>query len=566
MICAFFFLLSRSLKNRVVLRLRRLRQPKYLISALAGLAYLYFVFIHRYASGPQIPRESALFDESLGALVEICLAFCLLVIVAFQWLFRNSRITLFSEPEVQFLFPAPISRTALIHYRIARAQIGIMFGTLLSFIILGRGSRTAHAWFLLIALWLVYSFLSLFKIAILLGTQTRRHRAWSLGLFLCAIVLVAGWIRLVLPPVIPGQQSLFAWLPKLAESGPVFYLLFPFRLLIHPAFAINLPQFGTRLAPALAILALVYGWIRYSSSNIEEAVLGRAENESIRSLMTSGAMHEAPQTIGRRTRKAPFRLRPVGFAPAAICWKNLSLAGAFDARRTLPGLAGLSIVSILIISASGEAIPIVVGSISAALAGFLTLLGPIIFREDLRTDLKNVDVLKTYPMPGWGIVLGEILGPATILAILQWALVLLAAAVMPGIEETPWKPYERICVALGAFLLLPCLSFIGVLIQNATVLILPGWVQLGKEHQQGIEAMGQRLISSIATVLFLLVAAVPAALLFLAAFFGGYWAIGLAIIPVASLIAALALLVEAAAGILWLGHLFDKFDAASLSL
>ncbi len=344
MIRAFFFLLSCSLKNRVVLRLKRLRQPKYLISALAGLAYLYFVFIHRYAGSPQIHRESPLLDESMGALVEICFALCLLAIVALQWFFRNSRTPLFSEAEIQFLFPAPMSRTALIHYRIAKAQIGIMFGTLLSFIIFGRGSGAAHAWFLLITLWLVYSFLSLYKIAILLGIQTRRLRAWTLAFFVCAVVLVAVWIRFVLPPSNPDQQSLFAWLAKLVESGPVFYLLFPFRLLIHPAFARDLPQFVTRLTPALVMLAAVYGWIRYSSSNIEEAVLGRAGSESVSLMTFAGAKHEEPQTISKKSRRPPFRLKPRGFAPAAIYWKNLSLAGTFDARRTLPALAALVIL------------------------------------------------------------------------------------------------------------------------------------------------------------------------------------------------------------------------------
>lgn len=98
--------------------------------------------------------------------------------------------------------------------------------------------------------------------------------------------------------------------------------------------------------------------------------------------------------------------------------------------------------------------------------------------------------------------------------------------------------------------------------QNAAALILPGWVQIEKEQQRGVEAMGQRLISSIATVLFLLIAALPAALLFALVLFAGRTALGAAAIPAASLPAACALLLEAAAGILWLGTLFDKFDVS----
>jgi hypothetical protein len=206
----------------------------------------------------------------------------------------------------------------------------------------------------------------------------------------------------------------------------------------------------------------------------------------------------------------------------------------------------------------------ILGSVAASLAGFLTLLGPVMFREDLRTDLKNIDMLKTYPVRGRAVVLGEALAPATVLAVLEWGLTLLAVAAWPGLEEFPWKVKDRMSVVIGAAMLLPAISFFGVLIQNATVLILPGWVHVGREHQQGVEAMGQRLIASVATVLFLSIAALPASALFAAALFICYRILGWAALLPASLVAATALLVEACAAIFWLGRVYDRFDASEI--
>jgi hypothetical protein len=269
-------------------------------------------------------------------------------------------------------------------------------------------------------------------------------------------------------------------------------------------------------------------------------------------------------TAGEKSRRPPFRLAANGAPFIAIYWKNLILAGGLDWRRVLLALGAIALISMLFTSASPGDTLMIIGAVAAALGAFLTLLGPVMFREDLRTDLKNADMLKTYPIPGWGIVLGEALGPATVLAVLEWALALVAVGASPGIEEIPWGVYDRIFILIGAVLLLPSLSFFGVLIQNATALILPGWVHLGRDHQQGVEAMGQRLIASVATVFFLLIAALPAAALFAAVVFAGYRVLGWAVVPPASLVAAMALLAEAGAAIFWLGRIYDRFDASDL--
>ena len=53
-------------------------------------------------------------------------------------------------------------------------------------------------------------------------------------------------------------------------------------------------------------------------------------------------------------------------------------------------------------------------------------------RNDLRQDLPASDVLKMFPMPGWQVVLGEVMAPAAILVGVQWLLLLVALFLVPN--------------------------------------------------------------------------------------------------------------------------------------
>src|SRR5205814_9467696 len=56
----------------------------------------------------------------------------LLLLTAVSWLVPFGAALLdFSDAEVQFLFPAPVSRRALLLHRMLRSQIGLLFGALI---------------------------------------------------------------------------------------------------------------------------------------------------------------------------------------------------------------------------------------------------------------------------------------------------------------------------------------------------------------------------------------------------------------------------------------------------
>ncbi len=570
MIRAFLFYLYRTSRNRLVVRLKRLRRPKYLLSGLAGLAYVYVAFLRQFLSGARAqPPPQLTLDPNLLGPAEILVALVLLALVLAPWLsFGRPNALLFTEAEIQFLFPAPISRRALLRYRIARGQVAILFGVLVSILVFARPRLVPHRLFLFVTVWVVYSFLGLYRMGTSLaktsllehGAAGFRRQLWVVASLLALFGAVVVWLRWFVPAPLEMAHStpaeVLAWLRQAAESGPAFYLLLPFRTLVHPALAAGVGEFLLRLVPALGVLVLTYAWVLNSHARFEEAAVARAQTVARR---IEAARSGVVPRRSSRTPFVPFRLRPDGPAHSAFLWKNLISVGRVNPWRLILVLSAVAL-AIGFSSMSRRSLLMIAGGMASGIAAFLTVLGPVILRNDLRMDLLHLDAIKTYPIPGWRVVLGEVLAPAALLGAAEWCLVLVAAATLTGLGQVTWGPSQRFSLCLGAMTLLPCLSLMALLVQNAAALVVPGWVQLGRTQQRGIEAMGQRLITMVATIVALAVAGLPAGAVFAAAYFPGSWLLGYAAIPLAALFAGAALLIEATAVIAWLGRLFDNLD------
>ena len=157
MIRALILLQLWSLGNRIRSQIRRLKQPKYLAGAVAGFAYFYFFIGRGFVRGGLAGGEAEKVATEWGALVEVCAALGVAFFVWAAWFFPEKRAALdFTEAEVAFLFPAPISRRGLVHYRILRTQFQLLFGALVMTFFLGRFARGA-AWCHLLGWWLLRS-------------------------------------------------------------------------------------------------------------------------------------------------------------------------------------------------------------------------------------------------------------------------------------------------------------------------------------------------------------------------------------------------------------------------
>jgi hypothetical protein len=198
------------------------------------------------------------------------------------------------------------------------------------------------------------------------------------------------------------------------------------------------------------------------------------------------------------------------------------------------------------------------------LMSWTLLVGPQILRQDFRQDLPLADLLKTYPLRGWQLALGELLAPVAILTGVQWLLLMVVLGLVPQMPAVGVGWPFRLGLGFGAALILPLLNLILFQVPNAAALAFPAWFQATKGGAQGIEAMGQRILFMFGQLLVFLLALIPPAALGAGVFFLGKILLGTALaIPLASVAAAIVLAGEAALGIMLLGWLFDRFDVSA---
>ncbi|HRT58103.1 MAG TPA: putative ABC exporter domain-containing protein [Candidatus Paceibacterota bacterium] len=577
MFSALFYLQYHSVKNRTVSRLKRLKQPKYLAGAIVGGLYFSYYFVRPFmmpGQGVQALPVARLPGDPEW--VELIAATALAVITLAAWVLPNRRTVLaFTEAEVAFLFPAPISRRGLIHYKLVRSQAAILFTVLLLTLITHRwGGR---AWIQMAGWWLMLSTLNLhllgasFARTMLLdrGISNWQRRVGVLGAVGLVLVAAVWWVRQALPPLTAPDfadlERVKSYVSSVANSTPAIVLLFPFRLVVGPYLAGDALGFLRALPGAMGVLLAHYAWVVKSNVAFEEA-----SAEASRKLAEKVAAIRSGnwQAAGGKAKagRSPFHLSPAGPAPTAFFWKNLISANRGITFRTWVIIAAvvLGVAVGMGNIGGGRTLPVVAGAIAAMLAVWSVLLGTQIVRQDFRQDLDYLDVLKLFPVAPWQVAFGQLLAPAVILTGVQWLLLAVAAVLVPQTPNFPWRWPAVLSAALSLAMVLPALNFISLVIPNAAVLLFPAWLQAGKEGPQGIETTGQRLIAFLGQFLAFLVALIPAALAFGAVFFlarlAAVWWVAT---PLAALAATAVLAIEAAFGIYWLGWLFQRFDISS---
>ena len=577
MISALLYLQYHSIKNRTVMRIKRLKQPKYLVGGIVGGLYFYWYFFRTLFGTPArgqavtllaSPENLALY-ESLGALI-------LLTILLLAWVIPHKRAALtFTEAEVAFLFPAPISRRGLIHFKLLRSQTAILFTTLLLTLVTNR--LGGKVWIHAAGWWLIFSILNLhflgssFARTMLLdrGITNWQRRLGILALVLLMAGVVIVWARQTMPAFdlsrLKDPEAVKDYALQVLTAGPAQYVLYPLRLVVRPYLAPNALAFLYALGPALLLLLLHYWWVVRSNVAFEEASVEASRKVAEKVAAVRAGNWQAAQKQPRRKRP-PFKLRPTGPPAIALLWKNLISAGQAFSLRIWVSLAVFAVcASVGIGQASrGSGLRPVLGMIAAMLMLWSLLLGTQILRQDFRQDLPLADILKTYPMRSWQLALGELLAPAAALTGIQWFLLILLVGLFwqPATVRLGWVCW--LGLGFGAALIVPMLNLITLQIPNAATLLFPAWFQAAKGGGAGIEVTGQRLIFMIGQMLVFIVALIPAAALFAGVFFLVKMLLGMAAaIPLASITAAIVMAVEAAFGVMLLGWLFERFDVSA---
>jgi hypothetical protein len=580
MLGALLYLRVTSFANWLKSRLQRLRQPKYLLGAAVGVGYFYFFFFRGFASPP--PPTDALaglpvagpadwlpLASAIGALALLFFATCM-------WVVPTERAALgFSEAEIAFLFPAPISRRGLVHFRLISAQLRSLAGATIMTLFSQRwtflgGNPLTHA----LGWWFVFSSLNLhlsgarFTLTRLADAGLGLWRRRALLLAALAVVVAVTYARMAPPPAVAPQTTLdlgpvTAWVIGGAETAPLAWLVWPIRLVLAPFLAPDVTAFLLALGPALAVIGLHYLWVVRSALAFEDDSIEQAQQRAARLAAWRaghGRLHAAPTTA----RRAPFALASAGPAEIAFLWKNLLSTWPWFNGRVFLIAAGVIAAGGLWLRLDSTLAALGGGLAAMTLmfSGYLLLIGPQFARQDLRSDLTHADLLKTYPLPGWRIVLGELLTPIAILTGLLWLALLAVTLLLPGpADGLAWlTPAVRLVGALGMAALIPALVALQLLVPNAAALLLPGWFHATRTRGGGPEVFGQRMIFFFAQLLTMVLALLPAAAIGAVCFL-----VHLLVGPViALLLAGTAMLIvvaaEVAAGIWLLGRRFEHLD------
>jgi ABC-2 type transport system permease protein len=570
-----------SWRNRLRVRLRRLRQPRYLIGSVVGIAYFALVLgrplaRRRAASGdPRFGGSAgalgALGASALGQFGAACLLF-LAIALAWVWPSRRTPALAFTKADVQFLFTAPIPRWRLVRYKVLRSQFAALFGSALVTLFMRPGSFT-QGWIFFIGFGLVMAALNLHLTGIGLTSApvssaarlTRRIAPGLIALTIMAIVsrdLTNHWDEIANASADGGDVA--GAIARVAGSGLTGVILWPFRAIVRLPLADSAASFAAALPWTLLVIGLNYLWVLRVDVPFEEASaeladkLARVRKEGIKAL-------RKPRPVVT----TPFRLAPSGSLEAAILWKNLISMGRFLSSsmllRVLPAFFGLGIAVGFSVARGGthsadKLQTLAVFSLMAA--AFTLVLGPQMARSDLRQDLPNLAVLRTWPMRGATLVRGEVLAPAVVLVLFAWSAMLLATIFATfGSTDMPIEhPWSLLAAAIAVT---PGIILLQLLVQNALAVTFPSWVSIGAPRG-GVDVMGQRMLMMVASILSLTLGLLPAALVGAGLAFGGRMLTGHVLIVVPAFAAALVLLGEAFVGTELIGAILDRTDVTAL--
>lgn len=559
-----------SVRNRWRSQIRRLRQPRYALALVIGLAYIW-TFLLR----PQ-PSSRGAAEVLLGADARALAELGVLLLVAGAWLFAGGKLALaFAPAEVDFLFPAPLTRRQLVIYKLLRAQLVVAFNVVLWVFILARGGSALPPLVRAVTMWVFFTTLYLHRVGAGLaraswlehGRAGVRQQRITTAVF----ALVAGaiiWSAIAAAPRVAAAEgaSTIATIAEATRTPPASIVLAPLRWLLAPAFTQSLGDWLLTIVPALGLLLFHALWVLRADVAFEEAA-AEASRERVRRIEALRARRAAP-TIGTARLRGVLPLAPVGSPAVAIVWKNvlafvrtvqlgrLASAFVFGVVAALIGAEGAG-------TRAGPAHFIAVVALTTAI--LLIILGPRVVRNDLRLDVASLELVKSFPLRGHVIVTAEIAASTVVLLALQLVLGVVAyAAYLSDPFPLPLMRGAWEYVALAPVAVL-CLDAIALTSQNAAAVLLPSWVQAGAIVGGGVEMLGQSLLTTLAMLLVVAIGIIPPS-------FGG----GVALVMAESagagrtlaLIAAAAtvLLVLAAelwGVVLWLGRVLERTEPAA---
>ncbi len=569
---AMWFLYTRAARNRLRRQLARAKSPRYLAAMVLGMLYIWWTLFRNARLGGGPFNAIARVDFVLPILAAL-----LLISAARWWIFGADRGTLaFAPSEVQFLFPAPVSRRALVHAKLTRTQLAILLNTVIFSVLLRGGGGSAQGWRRGLALWIGFSVLALHRLgAALVRANALEHARPGQRRSIAPMLVFGSLLGAVAWGVVSKFQALkaasddgfraalLAVVDALQQPIPAA-ALWPVRSVLAPVFAGDFSSWIRVMPFAVVILLVHYLWVVRLDASFEEAALEATQHRADRvQRFRSSQMARARSKKGKVVRIPKLASR--GAPAVAIVWKNVAAAmrGGTWRSQLIAFTIGLVVMAIAIRSASEKAADLFMG-LAAGWGAMLVFVGPLWMRFDLRLDLPRLSILKTWPLPGRQIVAAEIAAVTLLHSVTIWSLMVVPVVLAIMDPRLLLSNHIGMATFVAAAIAIPTLNALMFTVQNGTALLFPAWVRLGTDSR-GFETMGQNLLTMGATTLVAAVALVfPAGLALLVIFLGH--SLGVWTLPLAALLGGSLLLLELWPIVNWLGDVFERTDISDIAI
>jgi hypothetical protein len=560
------FLYGRSGLNRLRAQAARVRSPRYLVAVVLGVVYLYWALFRNTQAG------GAPLTQLLLADVTVVLASSLLLISSARWwLFGADRSALaFTPAEVQFLFPAPITRRGLVHTKLLRMQVAIFVNTIIFSVIFRGGAAQLSSWERAVGWWMLFSTLAMHRVgASIVRTSALEHgeagrrRMWVPPIIFSVLVGAVLFGIIEAFPLLRaagegGLKSLVKALTAALQAPLPDAALAPVRLLLQPILTAGTSRWGPAVLWAAVVMLGHYLWLVRLDASFEEAALEATQYRAqVLQRFRTSQMGQARSKKGKLA--AVPKLALTGRPAVAIAWKNVAAAvrGGSWKAQLVSFVVGLSALAFVSRSASERAADAFMG-VAVGWGAMLLFIGPLWMRFDLRLDLPRLEILKAYPLEGWRIVAAEIAAVTMLHSITIWSLLTVPVVMFVQDPQLFLDSGATVPIFVSIVVGVPAFNALMFTIQNGTALLFPAWVRLGTQTR-GFETMGQNLLTTGATTLVAAVALVfpvgaGALVLWLTGDWGG-WSV-----LTATVLASLIIAAELWPVVRWLGNVFDELD------
>ncbi len=342
------------------------------------------------------------------------LAACILTVVL-----GDDKVMRFSPAEVAFLFPGPFTRRELMGYKLFENILGAAFASLFFFVWL-----VPHVPLVGAAYWGTFQamlFIQLFQVAVTLGGQTIAVRAQTIprGVVIAALAALA--VLLV------WQTSL--WMGTHTEGGlwrgfrdstlggTLLALFDVFGKATTAASYSDLAVWGgVALAINVVLISLI---IRLDEFYLETALHSSQRFLALVRRFRTGGMFSVWGSSLRWRVPNPGNLGGAG----PVAWHQFTAAA-----RSVPTLLSLGAVVLFILAApqllldrAGASFGGTLGVTVAVVQ--LTIIFTFLLQFDFRSDLEQLEWLKTMPVSPFGVAVGQLALPAVLASVVQGGLI-----------------------------------------------------------------------------------------------------------------------------------------------